>query len=269
MPKFNKTLPSQKVLKSEFTYDRSTGYFVRKIKRSHNSDINGYAGSVRKSGEVVLNISGKEYRAHDLAWVYEFGFSPKFTIMHLNGNKSDNRLVNLFERPTFTKESDVSENIEIVKRILRYEPDSGKFIFQAKMLAGDIGKEAGYVASHGYMVIPVFSLSIYAHRLAWIFEKGSAPKNHIDHINGDSLDNRIANLRDVERRINMENQRTVTKRNRTSKYLGVHFSKAMNKYVSQITTNGIKKTLGVFASQEEAYSAYLTAKRELHAGCSI
>lgn len=33
-----------------------------------------------------------------------------------------------------------------------------------------------------------------AHRLAWVMHYGTAPKTHIVHINGDTRDNRIANL---------------------------------------------------------------------------
>jgi hypothetical protein len=43
----------------------------------------------------------------------------------------------------------------------------------------------------------------YAHRLAWFYVHGQAPKYTIDHINEVPDDNRIANLQDVPHRENL------------------------------------------------------------------
>ena len=45
----------------------------------------------------------------------------------------------------------------------------------------------------------MFGKLIYAHRAAWAIHFGEWPKGEIDHINGDASDNRIINLRVVNR----------------------------------------------------------------------
>lgn len=40
-------------------------------------------------------INGKSYRAHRVAWLLHFGTWPTFSIDHINGVKSDNRISNL------------------------------------------------------------------------------------------------------------------------------------------------------------------------------
>ena len=49
-----------------------------------------------------------------------------------------------------------------------------------------------------------------------------------------------------------------------SKYLGVHWNGL--KFTAKITIKGVRHYLGVFDTEELAYSAYLTKKRESHEG---
>lgn len=70
----------------------------------------------------------------------------------------------------------------------------------------------------------------------------------IDHINGDSLDNRKSNLRICSFR---ENARNVIK----SGFKGVTKTKT-GKYQAQIAKNGIHITLGVFSKESEAARVY-------------
>lgn len=68
------------------------------------------------------------------------------------------------------------------------------------------GKPAGTIRS-GYLRINVHGINILAHRAAWAITHGEWPKNVIDHINHDPLDNSIKNLRDVSALENARNRR--------------------------------------------------------------
>ena len=106
------------------------------------------------------------------------------------------------------------------------------------------------------------------YRLAWLYVHGKLPDGDIDHINGKPSDDRIKNLRDVSRSVNLQNQRAA-RSNNSSGLLGVFFQKTMNKWTSKIQLDWKTKSLGYFDTAEEAHAAYLKAKRELHEGCTI
>ena len=98
----------------------------------------------------------------------------------------------------------------------------------------------------------------YAHRVAWLLHYGEWPDDEIDHINGVKDDNRISNLRNVDRKTNVENRRAVR---------GYH--KSVGGYTSYLKHHGRQLYLGYFKTAEEARAAYLKAKRKLHKGCTI
>ncbi len=88
-----------------------------------------------------------------------------------------------------------------------------------------------------------------------------APKGtYIDHINGDKLDNRKANLRFCT---NQENSGNAGKSKRnTSGYKGVTWDKNRNKYMSCIGINKVTFNLGRFTCPIEAAKAYDAVARE-------
>lgn len=72
----------------------------------------------------------------------------------------------------------------------------------------------------------------------------------IDHINNNSLDNRIENLRLVTFSDNAHNRGKLE--NTSSKYIGVFWDKDRNKWVSQINNNGKHYNLGRFDKELDA-----------------
>lgn len=82
----------------------------------------------------------------------------------------------------------------------------------------------------------------------------------VDHINGDSLDNRKSNLRICTHQQNMCNQR-VQKRDLPR---GVFRKKDKSKLLAQISVNLKTKFLGYFECPVIAHWAYLSARREYY-----
>lgn len=84
----------------------------------------------------------------------------------------------------------------------------------------------------------------------------------IDHMNGNPLDNRRANLRSASA---SENSRNLSgeRSNNTSGSMGVHFDKARGKWMAFIKDGQKFKNLGRFATVEEAQAARLDAERKV------
>ena len=95
---------------------------------------------------------------------------------------------------------------EDVKKAFNYDPETGAIERKTKRVVGRIAGKTGWMHVSGYLLVR-FNGGIYqAHRLAWAFCYGEVPcELVIDHINGVRNDNRIANLRLVSHRQNMQN----------------------------------------------------------------
>lgn len=156
---------------------------------------------------------------------------------------------------------------EQLREVVSYDPETGAFKWRPRSRVG-VHRPVGTL-SHGYLVIGIGGrggVPRAAHRLAWLYVHGEWPANEIDHINGDKLDNRIANLRDVSSTTNKENARK-PKRNNKSGVLGVR--KHGNRFVAGITRDYKSYYIGCFATAEQAHEAYVAAKREHHAGNTL
>ena len=167
--------------------------------------------------------------------------------------------------------SEPCPDFEEISQLLRYDPATGELrwlVSRSRLArAGDI---AGTVTKQGYVAIILQGRGFKAHRIAWLLHYGNWPAGHIDHINGSKADNRIANLRDVDRRVNAENLREPLRREgRTSRFLGVHFNSVAKKWIASIRVHRKLKHLGCFQVEEDAARAYVDAKRRLHEGCTL
>lgn len=118
----------------------------------------------------------------------------------------------------------------------------------------------GSKLSNGYMKVRLFGADYLSHRMAYFYVNGVFPQNQIDHINGVRTDNKFANLRSVTNKENSHNRQQLNKNSSTG-LTGVTFDKARKLFVSSIQIDGKHKHLGRFKSKEEAYEAYLKAKR--------
>ena len=83
-----------------------------------------------------------------------------------------------------------------IRELLSYCPTSGDLTWIAKRKGVTLGSIAGTISSKGYRVVRVDGTLYKAHRIAYLINHGIDPAGFsVDHINGDTLDNSIANLR--------------------------------------------------------------------------
>lgn len=147
--------------------------------------------------------------------------------------------------------------------LLSYDGLTGQFLYRAgRSGVRNLAKPAGSINAKGYRVLHIDGREYRAHRMAWLYVHGVHPTGEIDHRNGMTDDNRIANLRDVPTRVNAENRSRAQGYSKTG-LLGVRVTPG-GRYQAQIWAQGTQHYLGVFDTQEEAHAAYLTAKRLIH-----
>jgi len=90
---------------------------------------------------------------------------------------------------------------------------------------------------------------VYLHR--WLLE--AEPRSRVDHINGNGLDNRRANLRACS---NTENMRNIRHGRGRSAYKGVAWSKRRNCWRAYIVVASKQLHLGYHADEAAAAAAY-------------
>lgn len=152
-------------------------------------------------------------------------------------------------------------SLERVLGALSYNPETGVFSWRCASRNTKVGAEAGHIDDEGYRLIGLDGRVYRAHRLAWLVVHGQWPSKVIDHINGNRLDNRAANLRDVSISENHQNQANPKCAN---PYLGVSWQESRKKWRADICVGRVQRTIGRFDTKEAARDAYLEAKRQLH-----
>ena len=137
----------------------------------------------------------------------------------------------------------------ILKGQLEYSESTGDFTWIQSRVGVKKGSKSGHKEKRGYIVITINRKPYFAHRLAWLYIHGYMPKE-IDHINRDKSDNRICNLRSVNRSENNFNRNLQC--NNESGVQGVSFYKSLNKWKVCINYKYKQLHLGYFKTKEEA-----------------
>lgn len=106
------------------------------------------------------------------------------------------------------------------------------------------------VDQFGHLTGRIACRLVYAHRAVFALVHGRWPENEIDHINGDSGDNRPANLRDVPHRDNLRNMKR-SRANTSGATLG--------KWAASITIDGVSRHLGFHTQKASAVAARAAA----------
>lgn len=146
--------------------------------------------------------------------------------------------------------------------LLCYDPATGIFRWRCDRANQRAGQIAGNVGPNGYRTICVNYTAYYAHHLALLFSTGSLPPkgNHVDHIDGDRLNNSLSNLRIASPSLNGLNRKLLNRNNRSGA-TGVWQNPRSGQFHAQIMVDRKTIRLGRFKTFEEA----VTAREAAHA----
>ncbi len=90
-------------LRELLDYDPVTGVFRWRQKPNKRTNIGAIAGEIKQWGHRRIQMAGRRYPAHHLAWLYVYGVWPTGILDHANGKPDDNRIANL--RPATTTQN--------------------------------------------------------------------------------------------------------------------------------------------------------------------
>lgn len=161
-------------------------------------------------------------------------------------------------------------DVDQLRRAILYDPESGTMTWRAKSGADREARRwnaryAGRPAlstadDQGYLTGTFNRKHMKAHRVAWAIFYSRWPEAEIDHINGNTGDNRVSNLREATRTQNAQN--TAKRKGGLSRYRGV--SRDGKKWRAIINANGMRLNLGSFDNEKKAAIAYDLAAPVMH-----
>lgn len=148
---------------------------------------------------------------------------------------------------------------------LRLDPTTGKVYWRDptryhKRLAG---QEAGCPRPSGsgkpYWMVKLGGKAVHRSRIVFCMIHGRWPEPCVDHINGDSLDDRPENLREATITENAWNHKTRSK----ASDLPMGVRQLGDKFQARISCNKVARYLGVYSTADEASIAYQLARKEM------
>ena len=147
--------------------------------------------------------------------------------------------------------------LDTLKEILDYNPITGLFTWKIDRKGGSKAGDVAGCHQSGYIYIKINYKLYAAHRLAWFFTYGQWPSEIIDHIDNNSTNNQILNLREASHSENMRNKKTYA--NNKTGYKGVSLNQSSGKFQAKIRVDGKQFSLGYYSTAEEAHKAYVEA----------
>lgn len=155
-----------------------------------------------------------------------------------------------------------AENPAIAQAVA-YNPVTGDFTWRASRSsnarAGERAGSAWLRKGDARYVIRFEGRGYQANRVAWLIMTGDWPRLPVDHVDGDGLNNRWANLRLAS--ISQNNANARRRRDNTSGFKGV--SRRGASYEARIQHEGRRLNLGRYDTAEEAHAAYAKAAQRL------
>lgn len=242
----------QRHVREAVLYDPIAGALTWLRPKNWRARVGDPVGWIGSKGTRVVNVDGLQLTASRLIWLYVHGELPTKHVEFINGDRQDLRLANLRLSDSY---DGIPLTLERLRQVYFYDPHSGEFTDLRPDRAGRrCRRSGGVINDNGYLILRIDKRSYRAHRLAWLYVHGAWPSKHLDHINGNPIDNRIANLREAEVADNMANSRKP--RTNTSGYKGVSWSKGMKQWRADIKVRGERILIGYYDCPIEAHNAY-------------
>ena len=123
------------------------------------------------------------------------------------------------------------------------------------------GDKAGCNDHKNYLKTKIDNVAYFNHRIIFFMHHGYLPE-FIDHIDGNTLNNRIENLRPATNTQNQWNSK-LPKTN-TSGVKGVYWVKRDSKWRAMCRVNGTKYHIGIFTELSEAENAINNFRKTNH-----
>lgn len=141
-------------------------------------------------------------------------------------------------------------NKQLGKVVIKISQEDADLTELRWSLAGGKGSVGAYAVRRGE-----YLHNVVARRMGLVPDQGHRWKATVDHINGDKLDNRRENLRLRTRQQQMLNPNDGVQRNNSSGHRGVSYHKATDSWYASVMVDGRTKSLGRWATLEEAVLA--------------
>ncbi len=137
-----------------------------------------------------------------------------------------------------------------LREVLSYDTETGVLRWRISRYKARAGAVAGDVShKSGYRALRIDYRRYLAHRVAWFYVYGVWPDGEVDHIDGNTDNNSIGNLRVVTRQQNIWNTRAV----RSDSKLGIrNIFRRGNGYRVQILKGRERLYLKQFKTLEKA-----------------
>lgn len=173
------------------------------------------------------------------------------------------------KRPVNTpKFPDPRINKEFVRAHFSYDPSTGALLRKIATRFSPVGSVVGcqtgkgHLTGAGYLGVRLKNRLYKVAHLVWLHEKGTWPAQSLDHIDRDTNNNRIENLREATRF--QQAQNLVRKKTSRSGVRGVYWHIKMRRWQAEITANGRRLFLGSFKSKAQAVRARRAGEKTYH-----
>ena len=138
----NQTLTAER-LRELLEYDPETGAFTWRVSTSNRVRAGSVAGHLHSKWYINIQIDGRLYLAHRLAWLYIHGAWPEAEIDHIDDDPSNNRLANLREVTNQKNHQNQRRaNTDSSTGLIGASPKKGKF--QAQIMINNKKRFLGY-----------------------------------------------------------------------------------------------------------------------------